>query len=296
MAGIRSGTIPVVHHRRMALDGLEIFYREAGKGNARTLLLLHGFPTSSHMFRRLLPALAEEFHVVAPDLPGFGLSSSPDRSGFPYTFGMFAETMEAFLCRLGIARYGIYVMDYGAPTGFRMMLRDPDRVACIVTQNGNAYEEGLSTFWAPLREFWADNSAARRDALRHLVTPAMTRFQYVDGVPDPSRLDPAAWLHDQIFLDRPGNVEIQLDLLYDYRENVRLYPEFQTCFRSRQPPTLVVWGQNDQIFLPAGARAFQRDLPDAELHLLDTGHFALEDKLDEIAQLIGDFLSRRFVP
>jgi pimeloyl-ACP methyl ester carboxylesterase len=287
-------SIPVVHHRTTQIGQLEIFYREAGEENRHTIVLLHGFPSSSHMFRNLIPAIADKYHVIAPDLPGFGLSTSPDRSGFAYTFEMFADTVAALLDRLGISRYAAYVMDYGAPVGFRLALNHQTQVSALIIQNGNAYEEGLQEFWDPIRALWSDNSEEHRDALRPFLRPDMTRMQYVDGVKDLSRLDPAAWLHDQIFLDRPGNADIQLDLLYDYRRNVELYPSIQGCLRFHQPPTLILWGANDRIFPAEGARAYLKDLPDAELHLLDTGHFALEDKLDEMAPLIRDFLARTF--
>ena len=274
-------------HRLIKLaDGQEIFYREAGVGNPDTILLLHGFPSSSHMFRNLIPELADAFHVVAPDLPGFGLSSVPGTAGFE----AMAESISAFLDIAGIARFALYVMDYGAPVGFRVMLEQPDRIRGIVVQNGNAYEDGLLGFWDPLRALWKVNSSANRDALRPFLTLEGTRSQYTAGVKDLTRLDPAAWIHDQAFLDRPGDDERQLDLFYDYRTNVARYPRFQECFRQRRYPTLIAWGANDAIFPAEGARAFLRDLPDAELHLLDTGHFALEDKLEDVVPLMRAFL------
>ncbi|MFD2141740.1 alpha/beta fold hydrolase [Ancylobacter oerskovii] len=282
----------VTHHRTARIDGLEIFYREAGPADAPAVVLLHGFPSSSHMYRNLIPALADRYRVVAPDLPGFGLSAMPARTEFDYGFGRFADIVEGLLDNLGVGRFALYVMDYGAPTGFRLALKNPERIAALITQNGNAYEDGLQDFWDQTRALWADNSAANRDALRGFMTLDGTRFQYVDGVRDISRLDPAAWLHDQLFLDRPGNVDIQLDIIYDYRTNVELYPAFQSYFRTFRPPTLIVWGANDRIFPVEAARAFLRDLPDAELHLLDSGHFALEDKGDEIVPLMRDFLQR----
>lgn len=283
---------PVVFHRTAEVGELEIFYREAGPADAPVVVLLHGYPSSSHMYRNLIPALADRYRVIAPDLPGFGLSSSPDRADFTYSFAMFADVVDALLEKLGATSYALYVMDYGAPTGFRLALKHPERISAIITQNGNAYEDGLPSFWDPIRALWSDNSPAHRDALRPFFTLEGTKSQYTVGVKDTARLDPAAWLHDQLFLDRAGHDEIQLDLLYDYRTNVALYPEFQQYFRSHQPPTLVAWGANDVIFPPAGARAFLRDLPKAELHLLDSGHFALEDKADEIIPLIRDFLAR----
>ena len=282
----------VTRHRTVKIDGVEIFYREAGPAGAPVVVLLHGFPTSSNMFRNLIPALVDRYRVVAPDYPGFGLSAMPARDRFDYRFASYAELVDKLLAKLGVASYALYVMDYGAPVGFRLALLHPERVTALIVQNGNAYEEGLSPFWGDLRSFWADGAPQKREALRALLTPETTRFQYVDGVRDVSRVDPSAWVHDQALLDRPGNAEIQLDLFYDYRTNVALYPEFQAFFRQHQPPTLIAWGVNDSIFPAAGGKAFLRDLPKAELHFLDSGHFALEDKGDEIAVLIRDFLGR----
>ncbi|PTQ13026.1 alpha/beta hydrolase [Sphingomonas oleivorans] len=284
--------LPVTRHRTAQVNGLDIFYREAGPAGAPVVVLLHGFPTSSHMYRNLIPALADRYHVIAPDLPGFGLSSMPSRESFTYSFAMFADMVDALLQQLGIAAYALYVMDYGAPTGFRLALKHPERVTALIVQNGNAYEEGLSPFWDQLKAYWADGSEEKREALRPLMSLDVTKFQYLDGVKDPSRIDPANWLHDQHFLDRPGNVEIQLDLFYDYRNNVALYPSFQRFFRDYKPPMLITWGANDSIFPAEGAKAFLRDNPEAELHLLDSGHFAFEDKADEIVPLIRDFLAR----
>jgi pimeloyl-ACP methyl ester carboxylesterase len=244
------------------------------------------------MYRRLVPALADRYHVVAPDLPGFGLSSMPPREEFAYGFGRFAEILDAFLEQLGTTRYAIYLMDYGAPVGLRLALKHPDRVTALIVQNGNAYEDGLREFWGSTRALWADNNEANRGALRPFMSLEGTRSQYVAGVSDVSRLDPAAWLYDQHFLDRPGNVEIQLDIIYDYRRNVELYPLFHAYFRKHQPPMLIAWGRNDPIFAIEGAHAFLRDLPQAELRLVDSGHFALEDKADEIVPLVRDFLDR----
>jgi pimeloyl-ACP methyl ester carboxylesterase len=283
---------PVTHHRTTQVDGIDMFYREAGPADAPVVLLLHGFPTSSHMFRNLIPALADRYRVIAPDYPGFGLSAMPDRRTFKYSFAAYADLVDGLLEKLGATRYALYVMDYGAPVGFRLALKHPERVTALVTQNGNAYEEGLSPFWDRIKAYWAAGAADKREALRSLMSLDITKFQYLDGVKDPSRIDPATWLYDQPLLDRPGNVEIQLDLFYDYRTNVALYPQFQAFFRQYQPPTLIVWGANDQIFPAAGARAFQRDLPNAELHLLDSGHFALEDKGDEMIPLMRDFFAR----
>jgi pimeloyl-ACP methyl ester carboxylesterase len=288
---INSAPIRTVNYQTAKIDGLDLFYREAGTENRRTVVLLHGFPSSSHMYRNLIVALADKYRVIAPDLPGFGLSSSPDRSTFSYSFDAFAEVIGTLLDQLGISHYVLYVMDYGAPVGFRLALMHQTRVSALVVQNGNAYEKGLQAFWDPIRAYWVDPSVDHRDALRSLLTLDATRSQYVVGVSDLTRLDPAAWLLDQYFLDRPGIAEIQLDLFYDYRTNVSLYPRFQECLRYHQPPTLIMWGRNDPIFSVDGAHAFLRDLPNAQLHLLDTGHFALEDKLDEMVPLMRRFLA-----
>jgi pimeloyl-ACP methyl ester carboxylesterase len=280
-------------YRTATVDGIDIFYREAGAADAPAIVLLHGFPTSSHMFRNLIPALAPRYRVIAPDYPAFGQSGTPDRRTFTYSFARFAELTDALLNQLGVERYALYVQDYGAPVGYRLALRHPERVRALVIQNGNAYEEGLREFWNPIKAYWADGSSVHREALRAGLTLAATKAQYLDGVRDPSRIAPDAWLHDQALLDRPGIDEIMLDLFKDYGSNVALYPQFQAFFRSRRPPTLIVWGKNDVIFPAEGARPYLRDLPDAELHLLDTGHFALEDKGDDIARLMLDFLGRK---
>jgi pimeloyl-ACP methyl ester carboxylesterase len=280
-------------YRTATVDGVRIFYREAGPADAPVIVLLHGFPTSSHMFRNLIPALADRHRVIAPDYPAFGQSGVPDRKQFPYSFARFAELMDGLLNQVGAKRYALYMQDYGAPVGYRLALRHPERVSALIVQNGNAYEEGLKEFWIPLKTYWASGSKAHREALRAGLTPAATRSQYVDGVRDASRVSPDTWLHDQALLDRPGIDEIMLDLFKDYGSNVTLYPQFQAFFRAHRPPTLIVWGKNDVIFPAEGARPYLRDLPDAELHLLDTGHFALEDKGDEIAALMRDFLGRK---
>jgi pimeloyl-ACP methyl ester carboxylesterase len=282
----------VTHHRMATVDETQIFYREAGPPNGPAIVLLHGFPTSSHMFRNLIPLLADRYHVIAPDYPGFGLSAAPDHTTFEYSFAHYADLMDGLLGQLGVARYTMYVMDYGAPIGYRLALKHPERVTALIVQNGNAYEEGLKAFWDPIKAYWADGSPDKREALNNLVTLEMTRFQYVDGVEDVSRIDPDNWSHDQALLDRPGNRDIQLDLFHDYGSNVPLYPEFQAFFRGYKPPTLIVWGKNDYIFPADGATPYMQDLPHAELHLIDTGHFALEDKLDEMEPLIRDFLDR----
>jgi pimeloyl-ACP methyl ester carboxylesterase len=283
----------IAHHRVTKVEGLDVFYREAGAADAPVVVLLHGFPSSSHMFRNLIPALADRYRVIAPDYPGFGYSAMPARGDFAYGFAKLADVVDGLLGQLGAKQYALYVMDYGAPVGFRLALRHPERVTALVVQNGNAYEEGLREFWEPIKAYWAVPSPKNREALRAGTTLAATKLQYLDGVRDPSRVAPDAWMHDQTLLDRPGNVEIQLDLFKDYASNVALYPQFQRFFRDRRPPTLIVWGSNDKIFPAEGARAYLRDLPEAELHLLDTGHFALEDKGDEIAALMRDFLDRK---
>jgi pimeloyl-ACP methyl ester carboxylesterase len=290
---ISARSAPVTHHRTVKVDGMNIFYREAGPADAPVVLLLHGFPTSSHMFRNLIPALADRYHVIAPDYPGYGQSDMPDRTRFAYTFDRIAEVVGALLDQLGVSRFAMYVMDYGAPVGWRLALEHPERVTGLIVQNGNAYEEGLKEFWDPVRAYWADGSDASRQALRKLVSLETTKFQYTDGVADVSRISPDNWVHDQALLDRAGNSDIQLDLVYDYRTNLPLYPAVQAYFRDYQPPTLIVWGKNDVIFPAAGAYPYQRDLPDVEFHLLDTGHFALEDKADEMVPLIRDFLGRK---
>lgn len=282
-----------VFHRSAEIDGLKVFYREAGPKDGPVVLLLHGFPTSSHMFRNLIPLLADRYRVIAPDYPGFGQSDAPNTAHFSYTFGRFADMMDTLLVELGAASYAMYVMDYGAPVGYRLALKHPERVSAFIVQNGNAYEEGLLAFWDPVKAYWADASPANRQALAGLLTPEMTRFQYVDGVRDVARISPDNWMIDQALLDRPGNSDIQLDLFLDYGTNVPLYPEFQAFFRSRKPPTLILWGKNDVIFPEEGAHPYLRDLPEAEMHILDTGHFALEDKLDVMFPLIRDFLDRK---
>lgn len=291
-AGIRHD-LSTTRYRTATVDGVELFYREAGPADGPVVLLLHGFPTSSHMFRNLIPVLAHRYRVIALDYPGFGQSATPDHARFSYTFAHYATLVDGLVGQLGASRYAMYVMDYGAPVGFRLALKQPERVSALIVQNGNAYDEGLREFWDPIKAYWAEDTPARRAALSVLMQPATTKFQYTDGVRDLSRIDPDNWVHDQALLDRPGNLDIQLDLFRDYGTNVSLYPAFQAFFRERRPPTLVVWGANDKIFPAEGAHPFKRDLPDAELHLLDTGHFALEDKLDVMAPLILDFLHRK---
>ncbi|MDO9706762.1 alpha/beta fold hydrolase [Paracraurococcus lichenis] len=282
-----------IRYRMVQVDGLDIFYREAGPADAPALLLLHGYPTSSHMFRDLIPRLAHRWRVVAPDLPGFGFSAAPDRADFAYSFDRLAQAIEGFTGAAGLPRYALYVFDYGAPVGWRLATAHPERVTAIITQNGNAYEEGLLEAWAPIRAYWsAPDDAAKREALRPFTRLDATVWQYTHGVPDPALVSPDGWTHDQARLDRPGNAEIQLDLFRDYAKNVALYPAWQAAFRRHRWPTLVAWGRNDPFFGPAGAEAFRRDLPVEGLHLLDTGHFALETHAAEIAGLIDPFLAK----
>jgi len=278
-------------YRRAAVNGLKVFYRESGPSAAPKLLLLHGFPTAGHMFRDLIPQLADRFHVVAPDLPGFGQSDMPSRESFTYTFEALADAIEGFTDAVGFDRYALYVFDYGAPTGFRLALRRPERITAIVTQNGNAYEEGLSDGWEPIRAYWKEPTLANRDAIRSLIQPETTVWQYTHGVADRSSVSPDGYTLDNHYLARPGAGEIQLDLLLDYASNIDLYPAFHEYFRTRQPPLLATWGRNDPFFLPAGAEAFKRDIPDADVRLLDTGHFALETHASEVAAAIRGFLT-----
>ena len=290
---IAAPTSTKVHYNTARIGDLDIFYRDAGPKDAPVLLLLHGFPTSSNMFRQLIPRLASSFRLIAPDYPGYGQSSTPDRQDFAYTFANMADLVDQLLDQLKIRKYALYVMDYGAPIGYRLALLHPERVSALVIQNGNAYEEGLSKFWDPIKQYWRDPTQENRRALTFLVTPEATKWQYQNGVADPSLLDPTTWTLDQALLDRPGNGEIQLDLILDYGTNVPLYPEFQAFFRQYQPPTLVMWGKNDLIFPPEGAHPYKRDLPQAEIHLLDTGHFALETHGEEIGDRIEAFLRSR---
>jgi len=281
----------VIHYRTQDVDGLKIFYREAGASTAPTVLLMHGFPTSSHMFRDLIPLLAPHYHVIAPDLPGFGFSDAPSPSRFAYTFDRLADVMEQLTDTLGLTRYALYIFDYGAPVGLRLAIRHPERITAIVSQNGNAYEEGLSTGWNPIQKYWEAPTPENRAALKAFLIPEATKWQYTHGA-DEARVAPESYALDSALLARPGNEEIQLDLFLDYASNVKLYPQFQKYFRTHRPPTLAVWGKSDPFFLPAGANAFTRDNPSAQVVFFDTGHFALETHNAEIGSTIRDFFAR----
>jgi pimeloyl-ACP methyl ester carboxylesterase len=280
------------HYNTIKINGLNIFYRKAGAKDAPTVLLLHGYPTSSHMFRNLIPILSKKYHVIAPDLPGFGFSDAPDHLKFEYTFDNLANTMQGFIDKLGLKRFALYVFDYGAPTGYRLALANPEKITGIISQNGNAYEEGLSTGWNPIQKYWKDASQVNRDALKNFVSKESTWFQYHEGASDASLIAPETYTLDQHFLDRPRNIEIQLDLLKDYRTNVALYPKFQAYFRDQKPMILAVWGSQDPYFLPAGAEAYKRDNPNASVKFYRTGHFALETHYKEIGADILLFLSK----
>src|SRR6204780_1400317 len=279
-----------IKYQTADVDGFKVFYREAGRPGAPKLLLLHGFPSSSHMFRDLIPKLADRFHIVAPDLPGFGQSDMPGRDGFAYTFDNIANVIERFTEVIGFDRFAVYVFDYGAPTGFRLAVRRPDRITAIISQNGNAYEEGLSEGWNPIRAYWQDASQANREALRAFLKPETTVWQYTHGAPDPTRVSPDGYTLDNFYMSRPGMADVQLDLFGDYKSNVGRYPTFQQYFRTYKPPLLAVWGKNDPFFLPQGAEAFRRDIPDAVVRFIDTGHFALETHAAEVGAAMQDFL------
>ena len=285
-------TMPSIKYRAVEVDALKVFYREAGAPNLPKLLLLHGFPSAGHMFRDLIPLLADRFHMIAPDLPGFGQSDMPPRSQFKYTFDNIARVIDRFTEVVGFDRFALYVFDYGAPTGFRLATWHPERITAIISQNGNAYEEGLSDGWNPIRTYWEDPSTANRNALRAFLAPETTRWQYTHGVPDAASVSPDGLSLDNFYLARPGADEAQLDLFGDYKSNISLYPAFQDYFRTHKPPFLAVWGKHDPFFLPAGASAFKRDIPRADVRFFDTGHFALETHAEQIALAIREFLSR----
>jgi len=286
----KPGNVPVTSVHKVEADGIKIFYRSAGDATAPVLLLLHGFPSSSFMFRDLIPRLADQYRIVAPDLPGFGFTEVPEQRKYKYSFDALAGTIEAFTQALGLNRYAIYVFDYGAPTGFRLAMRHPERVTAIVSQNGNAYEEGLGDAWGPIRTYWAQPTTENRNVLRdNILNLAGTRWQYTHGVADPDSVAPEGYTLDQALMDRPGNKDIQLDLFLDYASNVKLYPQFQEYFRTAKPPLLAIWGKNDPFFLPPGAEAFRKDIPSAKVEFLDTGHFATETHAVEIAAAMKEF-------
>ena len=284
---------PVVRYKHIEADGVRVFYREAGDPSAPVMLLLHGFPSSSHMFRDLIPLLAAHYRVIAPDLPGFGFTEVPEARGYSYSFDNLAITMEHFVDALKLSRYALYVFDYGAPVGFRLAVAQPQRVSALVSQNGNAYLEGLGDAWAPIRAYWAEPTAANREVIRNAVLSLEgTRYQYLHGVERPELVAPESWMLDLLLMQRPGNDDIQLDLFLDYRNNLTLYPQFQAFFKAAQVPTLVIWGKHDPFFIPPGAHAYKTDNPNAVVELLDTGHFALETHAEHIAQRILAVLPR----
>jgi len=282
--------VPVTSIRRVEADGVQVFYREAGDPQAPSVLLLHGFPTSSFMFRELIPRLADRYRLIAPDLPGFGFTEVPEKRKYTYTFDAFAATVDAFTRVLQLNRYAIYVFDYGAPTGFRLAMAHPERITAIVSQNGNAYEEGLGDAWGPIRKYWAAPNAENREVIaKNVLTLEGTRWQYTHGVANPDSVAPESYTLDMALMERPGNKDIQLDLFLNYATNVALYPAFQEYFRKSKPPLLAIWGKNDPFFIPAGAEAFRRDIPSAQVKMLDTGHFALETHVVEIAAAMREF-------
>ncbi|MCD1159414.1 alpha/beta fold hydrolase [Peribacillus frigoritolerans] len=283
----------LVQYKTVNINNINIFYREAGNTSNPTILLLHGFPSSSHMYRNLITKLMDEYHIIAPDYPGFGNSDQPGMDEFEYTFDNLAHVINDFVEKLKLEKFSIYVHDYGAPVGFRIATKHPERIQAIITQNGNAYEEGLLSAWDPIRTYWENPTEENKNNLKVLLSEDFTKYQYIDGTRNPDRISPDAWNMDQFVLDRPGNKEIQLALFYDYRNNVKQYPSWQEYFRTYQPPALVAWGKNDLFFGPEGALAFQRDLKDSEVHLLNTGHFPLEEELETSTNLIKQFLGER---
>ncbi|PCI45167.1 MAG: alpha/beta hydrolase [Alphaproteobacteria bacterium] len=288
-----AGDSPQIHYGKVKIDGTGIFYREAGDKANPAIVLLHGFPTSSHMFRDLIPQLAKDYYVIAPDYPGFGNSDAPSRTEFSYTFDNFAHHIDGLLTALKVDEFSIYVFDYGAPVGFRLYQQNPARITSIIAQNGNAYDEGIAGFWDPIKAYWKSHATSEREAIRWLTTITATKWQYENGVPADrlSLISPDGWQHTQSMLDREGNADIQLDIFYDYRNNIPLYPQWQEIFRKQQTPLLVIWGKNDEIFVAAGGEAYRKDLPNAEIHMLDTGHFALETHGQEIGKLMKVFLA-----
>ena len=282
--------VPVTLIRRVTADGVNVFYREAGPADAPVILLLHGFPTSSFQYRELIPRLADQYHVIAPDLPGFGFTEIPTKRHYTYTFDNLAKTIEAFTEALHLGRYALYVFDYGAPTGFRLAMAHPERITAIVSQNGNAYEAGLGDAWAPIRQYWRKPTAEHREVVHQALSPDGIRSQYTEGVPQPERIAPEGYTLDAAMIARPGNMDIQLDLFLDYANNVKLYPAFQEYFRKSKPPLLAIWGRFDPFFIPAGAEAFKRDNPNAKVQFLDTGHFALETHVEDVALAMRQFL------
>ena len=294
---LTESSVPVTTVNRVEADGVQVFYRSAGDSNAPVVLLLHGFPSSSFMFRELIPRLADRYHVIAPDLPGFGFTEVPVWRNYTYSFDALADTIEAFTEAIGLRRYAIYVFDYGAPTGFRLAMRHPERVTAIVSQNGNAYEAGLGDAWGPIRTYWAQPTPENRKVIRdNILNPEGTKWQYTHGVENPETVAPESWTLDAALLERPGNKDIQLDLFLDYASNVKLYPKFQEYLRQSKPPLLAIWGKNDPFFIPAGAEAFRKDIPGAEVRFLDTGHFAIETHAVEIADAMKEFLEANGVP
>jgi pimeloyl-ACP methyl ester carboxylesterase len=286
------GSVPVTSVHRVEADGVQVFYRSAGNAEKPLLLLMHGFPASSFMFRNLIPRLADQYHVIAPDLPGFGFTEVPEKRKYTYSFETLTTTIEAFINVLGLKKYSIYVFDYGAPTGLRLALRHPERVTSIISQNGNAYEEGLGDAWGPIRTYWSQPTPANREVIRkNILNFEGTRWQYTHGVANPEVVEPESYTLDAALLERPGNKDIQLDLFLDYESNVKLYPKFQEYFRRSKPSLLAIWGKNDPFFIPAGAEAFRKDLPNAQVRFLDTGHFAIETHVVEIAVAIKEFLN-----
>jgi pimeloyl-ACP methyl ester carboxylesterase len=293
---LSQSAVPVTSIHKVEADGVNVFYRAAGDPSAPVVLLLHGFPTSSFMFRELIPRLADQFRVIAPDLPGFGFTDVPEERKYTYSFDALARTIEAFTNALGLNRYAIYVFDYGAPTGLRLAMAHPERVTAIVSQNGNAYEEGLGDAWGPIQKYWAEPTRENREVIgKNILTLEGTRWQYTHGVANPESVPPESYTLDVALLERKGNKEIQLDLFLDYASNVKLYPKFQEYFRKSKPPLLAIWGKNDPFFIPAGAEAYRKDLPHAKVQFLDTGHFATETHVVEIAAAVREFLADRAV-